>query len=37
MANMTRFNPLAELTHFDPFRGFDDMFTLPRSVLRAMP
>jgi len=37
MANMTRFDPMAELTRFDPFRGFDDMFTLPRGVLRAMP
>ncbi len=37
MANVTRFNPLAELTRFDPFREFDEMFGLPRTVLRTMP
>jgi HSP20 family protein len=37
MANLTRFNPLAELTRFDPFREFDEMFRLPRGVLRSMP
>ena len=37
MANLTRFNPLAELARFDPFREFDDMFRLPRGVMRALP
>ena len=37
MANVTRFNPLAELTRFDPFREFDEIFRVPRSFSRAMP
>lgn len=37
MANVTRFNPLTELTRFDPFREFDEIFRVPRSVLRPMP
>ena len=37
MANLTRFNPFAELTRFDPFREFDEMFRMPRGMLRGMP
>lgn len=37
MANLARFNPFGELTRFDPFREFDDVFRLPRSLLRGMP
>lgn len=37
MANLARFNPLAELTRFDPFRDFDDMFRLPQTMLRSLP
>lgn len=37
MANLARFNPLSEMTRFDPFRDFDDVFRLPRSFLRSMP
>lgn len=37
MANLARFNPFGELARFDPFREFDDMFRLPRSLLRNMP
>ena len=37
MANLTRFNPFGELARFDPFREFDDMFRLPRSLVRSMP
>jgi HSP20 family protein len=37
MANLTRFNPFAELARFDPFGDFDEMFRLPRTVLRGMP
>jgi HSP20 family protein len=37
MANLARFNPFGELTRFDPFREFDDMFRLPRSLLRNVP
>ena len=37
MANLARLNPFGELARFDPFREFDDMFRLPRSLLRGMP
>ena len=37
MANLTRFNPFSEIARFDPFRDFDDVFQLPRSLMRAMP
>jgi HSP20 family protein len=37
MANITRFDPFADLTRFDPFRGLDDMFRLPRGLLRSLP
>ena len=37
MANITRFDPFGDLTRFDPFRGLDDMFRLPRGVLRNLP
>ncbi|HLX27719.1 MAG TPA: Hsp20/alpha crystallin family protein [Casimicrobiaceae bacterium] len=37
MANIARFNPFGELARFDPFHEFDDMFRVPRSLLRRMP
>jgi len=37
MANLTRFDPLAELTRLDPFREFDEMFRMPRGMLRGLP
>ncbi len=30
MANITRFDPFGELTRFEPFRDFEDLFRLPR-------
>jgi HSP20 family protein len=30
MTNLTRFDPLGELTRFDPFRSFDELFYMPR-------
>jgi HSP20 family protein len=30
MTNLTRFDPFGDLVRFDPFRGFDDMFRMPR-------
>jgi HSP20 family protein len=36
MANLARFDPFS-LARFDPFREFDDVFRLPRSLLRGMP
>ncbi|MBS0327945.1 MAG: Hsp20/alpha crystallin family protein [Proteobacteria bacterium] len=37
MANLARFNPFAELTRFDPFRDFDDMFRFPQAFVRNVP
>ena len=37
MANLARFNPFAELTRFDPFRDFDDMFRFPQTFVRSLP
>jgi HSP20 family protein len=38
MTNLTRFDPFGDLVRFDPFRGFDDLFRMPRlSAYRALP
>jgi len=31
MTKITRFDPFADLTRFDPLRGFEDMFRVPRA------
>ncbi|HYA20698.1 MAG TPA: Hsp20/alpha crystallin family protein [Burkholderiales bacterium] len=38
MANITRYDPLSEITRLDPFRNLDDMFRgfLVRPVLRGL-
>ncbi len=38
MANLTRYDPFGDLTRFEPFRNFDDMFKgfMVRPVLREM-
>ena len=38
MANLTRYDPFGELTRFEPFRNFDDIFKgiMVRPVLREM-
>jgi len=38
MANLTHYDPFGELTRFEPFRNFDDMFKgfMVRPVLREM-
>jgi HSP20 family protein len=30
MTSLTRFDPFGDLVRFDPLRGFDDMFRMPR-------
>jgi HSP20 family protein len=37
MANITRFDPFADLARIDPFRDFESMLRVPRSVWRNMP
>jgi HSP20 family protein len=37
MANITRFDPFGDLARFDPFRGFEDVFRLPRGAMRGLP
>jgi len=37
MTNLARINPFAELTRFDPFRDFDDVFRLPQRFVRNLP
>ncbi len=38
MTNLTRFDPFGDLVRFDPLRGFDEMFRMPRlSTYRALP
>jgi HSP20 family protein len=38
MTNLTRFDPFGDLVRFDPFRGFDDMFRMPRmAAYRTLP
>ena len=38
MTNLTRFDPFGDLVRFDPFRGFDDLFRMPRfPAYRALP
>lgn len=37
MANITRYDPFGDLARFDPFRGLDDVFRMPRSLLRGLP
>ena len=37
MANITRFDPFGDLARFDPFRGFEDVFRLPRGAVRGLP
>jgi HSP20 family protein len=38
MTNLTRYNPFGDVTRFEPFRNFDDIFKgfLVRPVLREM-
>ena len=38
MANITHYDPFKEITRFDPFRNFDDMFKgfMVRPVLREL-
>jgi HSP20 family protein len=37
MANITRFDPFADLARFDPFPEFESMLRVPRSVWRKLP
>jgi len=37
MANITRFDPFGDLTRLDPFHGFEDVFRLPRRLMRGLP
>ena len=37
MANVTRYEPFAELARFDPFRDFETMFGYPRTFWRNLP
>ena len=37
MANITRFDPFGDLGRLDPFRGLDEMFRLPRGLVRGLP
>ena len=37
MTNLTRFDPLGELARFDPFRGFDELFYMPRLPASYRP
>jgi len=37
MANITRFDPFGDLTRLDPFHGFEDVFRLPRGLMRGLP
>ena len=37
MANLTRFDPFAELATFEPFREFDSMSKPPRAFWRIVP
>lgn len=37
MANITRFDPFADLARFDPFPEFESMFRVPRSMWRKLP
>lgn len=37
MVNIKRYDPLADLVRFDPFRDFESMFRVPRAAWRNMP
>jgi len=37
MANITRFDPVGDLSRFDPFRDLETAFRLPRNFWRGMP
>jgi HSP20 family protein len=37
MANITRFDPFGDLARFDPFRGVEAVFRLPRGAMRGLP
>jgi len=37
MANVTRYEPFAELARFDPFRDFERMLGYPRAFWRDLP
>jgi HSP20 family protein len=37
MANLTRYDPFAELVRFAPFRDFEPLFNYPRGAWRGAP